>query len=147
MKVILIKDVPKIGKRLDIKEIPNGYAMNFLIPRGLAILASPAEIAKRDKEVQSQKDSKALEDSLVESHFTKAADETLIIKMQANSEGHLFSGITAKMICEKLFSERHIDIPEKAIILEHHIKSLGPHEISLKYKDLRKTLHILVEAM
>ncbi|MEN9582240.1 MAG: hypothetical protein RL641_194 [Candidatus Parcubacteria bacterium] len=145
MKVIFIKDLPKMGKRQDIKDMPDGYARNFLIPKGFAIAATPAEIAKRDREVQSVQQSKALEDNLVESHFKQAADETLVIKVQANDEGHLFSGITAKIISERLETERRIIIPEKAIALEHAIKQTGAHEIQLRYKDKKKILHILIE--
>jgi large subunit ribosomal protein L9 len=146
MKVIFIKDVPKMGKRLEVKDMPDGYARNFLLPKGLVVLATPAEIAKRDREVQSHEDTKRLEDHLVESHFQKAADETLIMKAQANDEGHLFSGITAKIICEKLEKDRHVVIPEKSIKLEHAIKAVGAYEVELHYKDKKKVLHILVEA-
>jgi large subunit ribosomal protein L9 len=146
MKVIFIKDLPKMGKRLELKDMPDGYARNFLIPKGYAIAATPAEIAKRDREVQSHEDKKHLEDSLVEANFKKAADETLIIKAHANSEGHLFSGITAKVICEHLLKDRRTAIPEKAVMLEHPIKTLGAHEIELKNKDKKMILHLLVEA-
>ena len=146
MKVIFIKDVPKMGRRLEVKDMPDGYARNFLIPKGLAVVATPAEIAKRDREVQSHEDAKRLEDNLVEAHFKMAADETLIIKAHANSEGHLFSGVTAKLICDHLEKDRHIVIPEKAIKLKHAIKSVGAYEIELSYKDKKKKLHILVQA-
>lgn len=146
MKVIFIKDLPKMGKRLELKDMPDGYARNFLIPKGYAIVATPAEIAKRDREVQATADKKNLEDSLVEANFKKAADETLIIKAHANSEGHLFSGITAKIICEHLSKDRRTEIPEKAVLLDHAIKTLGAHEITLQNKNKKLILHLLVEA-
>ncbi len=146
MKVIFIKDLPKMGKRLELKDMPDGYARNFLIPKGYAITATPAEIAKRDREVKTHLDIKSAEDSRVESNFKQAADETLIIKAPANSEGHLFSGITAKIISDHLKKDRHADVPEKAILLEHAIKSIGAHEVQLQNKNKKLILHILVEA-
>ncbi len=146
MKVIFVKDVPKMGRRLEVKDMPDGYARNFLIPKGLVVVATPTELAKRDREVQSHEDAKRLVDSLVESHFKKAADETLVLKAQANEEGHLFSGITTKIICDHLETDRHVIIPEKAIKLDHPIKSIGAYEIELTYKDKKRTLHVLVEA-
>ena len=146
MKVIFIKDVPKMGRRLEVKDMPDGYARNFLIPKGFVVAASAAELAKRDKEVNSRVEAKALEDSLVEAHFSKAADETLIIRVPTNDEGHLFSGITAKVICEHLEKDRHVVIPEKAIEIEHPIKAVGAYEITLHFKDKKKQLHILVQS-
>ncbi len=146
MKVIFIKDLPKMGKRLELKDMPDGYARNFLIPKGYAIAATPAEIAKRDKEVKSTQDKKQLEDSLVEANFKKAADETLIIKAHANGEGHLFSGVTAKIICEHLSKDRRVEIPEKSVLLEHAIKTVGAHEIQLNNKGKKLILHLLIEA-
>jgi large subunit ribosomal protein L9 len=145
MKVIFIKDVPKMGRRLEVKDMPDGYARNFLIPKGLVVAATPAEMAKRDREVQSREDSKALEDKLVEANFEHAADETLVIRMIANEEGHLFSAVTPRIIREHLENDRHVDLPEKAIVIEHPIKTVGPHVIQLQFKDHKKILHILVE--
>ncbi len=147
MKVIFIKDMPKVGKRLELKDIPDGYARNFLIPKGFAIPATTAEIARRDKEIKTHQELKKREDSLVEANFKQAADETLIIRTHANEEGHLFSGVTAKVICEHLAKDRQVEIPEKAIMLEHPIKTVGAHQVELKYKNEKKTLHILVEAV
>ncbi len=146
MKVIFIKDLPKMGKRLDLKEMPDGYARNFLIPKGFAIMATPAEIAKRDREVKAINDTKSAQTAEVESNFKNAADETLIIKAPANSDGHLFSGITTKIIAEHLKADRGAIVPEKAILLEHAIKSVGPHEVELQNKNKKLKLHILVEA-
>ena len=145
MKVIFIKDLPKMGKRLEVRDMPDGYARNFLIPKGFVVVATPAEIAKRDREVQSHVDTKKLEDSLVQSHFKTAADETLVIRAHANEEGHLFSGISTKIIVDLLEKERRIVIPEKAIMLEHPIKALGAYEIPLRYKEKNIVLHVLVE--
>jgi large subunit ribosomal protein L9 len=145
MKVILQKDVPKIGQRLAIKEVPDGYAVNFLIPKGLAIAATAENLAKRDKEVSSREDAKALESKLVEAHFNKAADEALVISAPANEQGHLFKAVTTKMIVNLLSEKRNISIPESALVLEHPIKAVGPYEIPLVYKNQKKTLHVLIE--
>lgn len=135
-----------MGRRQDVKDMPDGYARNFLIPKGYAVAATPSEVAKRDREVKAREDAKAQDDYTVASHFQKAADETLIIKAHANAEGHLFSGVTAKMLSEHLAKDRGVTIPEKAIILEHAIKSVGPHEIELRYKDKKKILHLLIKS-
>lgn len=146
MKIILTKDVKKVGQKHEIKEVPDGYALNFLIPNKMAIIATNDAIEKRNREVKQHEDKIALESKLVETHFSNAADETLVIKAHANEEGHLFSGITAKVIREHLSLNRHIEIPEKAIYIEHPIKAVGPHTAELEYSGKKKTLHIVVES-
>src|SRR5258706_11763125 len=117
MKVILKKDVSKVGQRLDVKDVPDGYAFNFLIPNGLAIPATKDNLVLRDREVAMREETKATESKLVAAHFKKVGDEALVIKVPANDQGHLFKAVTAKTISEELKSRRDISLPEEAIIL------------------------------
>src|SRR6187551_2975727 len=93
MKVILIKDIPKIGKRHDVKEISDGYAVNFLFPKKLAEPATPkrmAEIAKMKQNVEIQKE---IRDDLLIKNLNALKDVTISLKKKTNESGHLFSGI------------------------------------------------------
>ena len=145
MRIILKKDVSKVGQRLDVKEVPDGYASNFLIPNGLAIPATKENLAMRDREVATREETKNKELELVKAHFKKVGDEALVIEVPANDQGHLFKAVTAKTISQELKARRDIDLPEEAIILTEPIKSLGPHEVTLSYKDKKQKLHLLVE--
>ncbi len=145
MKVILTKDVPKVGQRGNVKNVPDGYAVNLLIPKGLAVAATAENLARHEKEMASRNEARALEAKLVEAHFTKAGDEVLVISAPANEQGHLFKAVNAKVIAAELDKKRNVSLPESAIVLDAPIKSVGPHTVQLHLKDKKQVLHILIE--
>src|SRR3989344_4543136 len=102
MKIVLLKDVPKIGKKHEVKEINDGYARNFLIPKNLAAEASPAKL----KEVDELKKKIALEKNMQAEAIRKSLKAIdgleLMMKGKAGETGHLFSAIHKKEILEKM---------------------------------------------
>ena len=73
-------------------------------------------------------------------------DEALVISAPANEQGHLFKSVTAKTIAQSLSEKRGVEIPESAIAVDAPIKSVGPHEVMLSYKNKKQVLHLLIEA-
>ncbi len=145
MKVILLKDVPKLGRKYDIKEVNDGYALNFLIPQKMVELATPGKLAeaeKKKKEFQIEKNQK--EESLVAA-LKQVAGLELVIKVKASEKGHLFSSVHKKDIAEKMKRDYQVDIAEEAIILDEPIKSLGEFEILVKIKDKKTSFKLIVE--
>lgn len=130
MKVILIKDVARLGRRLAVKEVPAGHAQNFLIPRKLAIPATPENMKRLSAEVTKHaKDTEESEKSFREA-LAKLGTETVTYSTEANEKGHLFKGVNARDIAEKL-SGAGFSITEEDIELPHPLKSVGAHEVSL----------------
>ena len=145
MKVIFLKDVPRIGKKHDLKEINDGYAINFLFPRGLAEMATPANIAileKRKKEIVIQKE---MEEKLLDNNLNEIKGKTIVIKGKANEKGSLFSAIHKKEIIETMLKDNKIEIKEEFIILEKPIKELGEFEIPIQIKNKKSSFKLLVE--
>ena len=102
MKVILLKDVKKVGKADEIKEVSDGYARNFLIPQKLAVAASPANMKAYEREMQKRADrEKALKE---EAEKTAAAlkDVTLEFELSQGAGGHVFGTISSKQIAQAL---------------------------------------------
>ena len=132
MKIILLKDIPKIGNKFDIKNVSDGYALNFLIPNKLAEFAA----FKKIKEIETMKLRYKDEDKLQEDLFIKNMKALNGIKIymeeKANEKGHLFGGIHKEEIAVELKKQRHIDIKPKYIQLEHLIKEIGEFDISVK---------------
>ncbi|OGI84368.1 50S ribosomal protein L9, partial [Candidatus Nomurabacteria bacterium RIFCSPLOWO2_01_FULL_37_49] len=98
MKVIFLHDVPRVGKKYDIKEVNDGYAMNFLLPRKLAQAATPkavAELEIRKKEVMIERE---VQEDLLMKNLEEIKGKTITIKGKANEQGHLFSAIHKKEI-------------------------------------------------
>lgn len=132
MNVIFIKDLKGQGKVGDRKNISDGYAKNFLIPKGYAIEATAANIndlkGKKDSEAykkeQDIKSAEALKKAL--------ADLTVIIKSKTGESGKLFGSITSKDISEELKKQHNIDIDKKKIILPDGIKATGVFNVDIK---------------
>ncbi|MFH1201010.1 MAG: 50S ribosomal protein L9 [bacterium] len=134
MKVIFLQDVPRVGKKYDIKEVNDGYAMNFLLPRKLAEMATPKAITLLEmcqKEIVIERE---VQESLLLKNLEEIKDKTIIIKAKADEKGHLFSGIKSKEIVEEMKTQHHADIAEEFIVLEKPIKEIGEFEIPIEIK-------------
>lgn len=144
MKVIFLKDVPRVGKRNDVKEVNDGYAMNFLIPKKLAELATTKAI----NALEQQKKEMILERTMAEQALMKIMneikDKEVTIKGKANEIGHLFSAIHKKEIVEALKREHKIEINEDFLDLEKPLKETGEFEVTVKVKDKKTTFKVIV---
>ena len=144
MEVILLQDVPKVGKRYQAVTVSEGYAVNFLIPRGLAKAATAS--AKKELEVRNAKREhgmKAEESKIVES-IAAANGKTITIRRKASDEGHLFAALHADAVSAEIYDQLGVSLPEALCCIDH-IKSLGTYEIDLVWKDTKGKLTLLVE--
>ncbi|OGG92775.1 50S ribosomal protein L9 [Candidatus Kaiserbacteria bacterium RIFOXYD1_FULL_47_14] len=145
MKVILIKDVKGMGRAHEEIEAKDGYALNFLIPKGLAISATP--VAKREAETRRKQfvDRTELDAALLAQNIASLADAHLVIKVKANEKGHLYDAVGETEI-RMAAKEAHIDLPEDAIKLEKPIKELGTFDIPVATADAFGKFSITIEA-
>lgn len=131
MKVIFLKDVPKVGNRYDVKEFSDGYANNVLINKGLAIRATPAELAKIDEMRANNDKIKEMEKEEFNLLIEKAKDVAITLSAKANEKGHLFSALNKKSVVEALSKATGMHVEEKDVDLGH-IKDLGEHIVTIK---------------
>ena len=146
MKVILTKDIEKVGSFGEVINVKDGYAKNFLLPSGMAIISTPGNI----KQMELVKKSKIK----VEAKSIKEANDIaeqlnglkLIFKVKSSPEGKMYGSITNKDIADKILSFKKIEIDRKKIDIEDTIKEIGSYEIAIKlYKDVRCTINAIVE--
>jgi len=131
MKVILLKDVGGVGRSGTVVEVADGYAMNFLIGRGMAEQATPKKLAHHEKHLaEAFATKKAGEEKLAKAiqAFEGARVE---IKVRATEKGGLFKSIGSKEVVAALAEQKNVHIPEEAIQIEHPIKQVGEHSIHL----------------
>jgi len=144
MKVILLKDVEKLGKKFEIKEVKNGYARNFLIPRGLAKLATKEVLVRLEiqKEIQEKK---AEEDLQKTQELASTIDDLEVaISVKTGQEGQLFESINAQRISEKL-KEMGFEIKKTQIELPEPIKEIGEFPIKIKLEhNLEVEIRVIV---
>ncbi len=145
MRVIFLHDVPRVGRKYDIKEVNDGYAMNFLLPRRLVETATPkavAELERRKKEIVVERE---VQEDLLMKNLEEIKGKTITIKAKADEKGHLFSAIHEKTIVEVMSKEHHAQISEEFIVLEKPIKTIGEFEIPIEVKDKKSSFKLIVE--
>jgi len=133
MRVILLQDVENLGKKYEIKEVKNGYARNFLIPKGLAKLAT--EEALKWLETQKEIEAKKAEEELkkIQAIATAIDGQEVIIPVKIGEEGQFFESITSQKISEKL-KEIGFEIKKTQIDLVELIKELGEFPVKIKFE-------------
>jgi len=146
MKVLLLKNVAKVGRQYQVKEISDGYARNFLIPRGFAEPVTSQNMKKvealKSKHTESLEAKKAAAQELIE----KLADTTLVIKVKANGEGHLFASVNEAVISKELDEQHHVTVPSDHIKLPEPIKEVGEYTVEISSEDSKGSIKLKVEA-
>ncbi len=132
MKVILKQDVKGLGKKEDMVNVSDGYARNFLFPRGLAAEASASNINVMNTKKEAEKTKKNRELAQAKELAAKLKETVVVIKSKSGENGKLFGSITSKDISDKLKSDFSLDIDKKKIVLPDPIKALGTTEVEVK---------------
>ena len=145
MKVVLLKDVKKIGRKFEEKDVSSGYATNFLIPKGLAAPASSSIAKQALAQKETVQISKDQERQQTEENISKLSDTTIKIKVKANEQGHLFEKITAQKLSALVKREVGIEINPGHFNLEAPIKETGTHEVSVSFGELETKFKLGVE--
>ena len=133
VQLILREDVHRLGEAGDLVSVKPGYARNYLVPQGKAILATVGRVKELDhqKRVISERLAKEVAD--LEAVKQRMASVVLEFSAQAGDEGKLFGSITAQQIGEQL-AEKGFEIDRRKIELDEPIKALGEHEVPVKLR-------------
>ena len=132
MKVILLEDVKKLGKKDEIIEVRSGYARNFLIPNKKAIVADNVNLNKLEGKKSKENHIKELSLEHAKEIKKIIEKETLVIKAKKGKDDRLFGTITNSEISKELKKKYDIDIDRKKIIVENPIKIVGEYIITIK---------------
>jgi large subunit ribosomal protein L9 len=132
MKIVLRADVATVGKKGDILDVADGFARNYLVPKGLAIRATAGAEAqagamRRSRDLKDAKDRGAAEE------VAKALVPAVItVKAKAGSEGRLFGSVTASDVAEAVQAQTGIELDRRRLHLDEPIKSVGVHQVPVK---------------
>jgi large subunit ribosomal protein L9 len=132
MKVILSKDIKGTGAKGDVINVSDGFARNYLFPRGLAVEATDGNLnaVKQHKDAEARR--KAVSEQSAREIAGRIKGITLEIRAKAGEGGRLFGSVTGKEIAEALLEQHHIEIDKKKIEIDEPIKTVGAHEVRLK---------------
>ena len=144
MKILLIKDVKGLGKAGEIKNAKDGYARNYLIPKGFAKLATPEVIREWEEEQKRKEEKLKAEIEKLNKLKEKIENTKIVIKHKLGANGQLYGAITNKEVAEKL-EEKGIEIDKKHIEM-NQIKSVGEYEVDIKLgHGIHAKLQLIVE--
>lgn len=145
MKVIFLKDVPRVGRKNEVKEVNDGYALNFLLPNKLAIKGSPEAIKQLELKQKGIIVEKQVQKDLLIKNLKELEGKIIIFKEKANEKGHLFKSIHSKEIVSELKKQHHIDIDESIIKLDKPIKEIGKVEVPIEINEIKSFLSLEIQ--
>lgn len=145
MKVIFLKDVPRVGRKYDVKDVNDGYALNFLLPRKLVELATAKSIADIELKKKTIEIEREVQADLLSKNLEEIKGKTLVMKAKTDEKGHLFKGIHSKEITEEMHKQHHAEISPEFIVLEKPIKEAGEHEIQISIAGKKSSFKLVIE--
>ncbi|HCO96777.1 MAG TPA: 50S ribosomal protein L9 [Phycisphaerales bacterium] len=144
MKVLLCEDIDKLGWLGDVVEVNNGYARNYLLPQGLAKVANEASIRAIAEEKARRAEQRKLEGKRLEEAVKAIEGAEAVVAAKANEQGHLFGSVSAREIAANL-REQGFEVRDEIVQLSEHIKDIGTHPVTLKFRDdLTATVNVVV---
>lgn len=145
MKVIFLKDVKGKGKKGEVKDVPVGYANNYLFKNNLAEEATPGNLRKLNAQKKKEAEREQEEKSTAEQLKGKLKETTVLIKAKSGEGGRLFGSITSKQIADELKKTHKLDVDRRKIELKDPIRSLGHHKVPVKlHHEVNGTINVHV---
>ena len=147
MRIVLRDDVDNLGKKGDLVDVADGYARNYLVPRGLALKASAgsqkqADAMRRNREARERRDREG-----AQALAAQFEGRTISIKARAGGEGRLFGSVTSADIADAVLKQTGAELDRRKLDLEEPLKELGGADVSVRlHPDVVATIHVEVEA-
>jgi large subunit ribosomal protein L9 len=131
MKVILQKSVERLGDPGDVADVADGYARNFLIPRGLAVRAEKGAVRHAESLARAHQSRTTAQKGEYEAVASRIIQTPVVVTARAGEEGRLFGSVTAADIAEALSSQAGVSVDRRDVHLEEPIRSVGTHEVTV----------------
>lgn len=147
MRVIFLEDVPYVARTGDIKEVKNGYARNYLIPKSLAVAATSQELGRLEsiRKVGLERQSKLKEGAQALADRIENTD--VVLKMRSGPNGRLYGAVTNTMVAQELSALMDMEFDRRDVILGDTIHELGNFQAKVRlYTEVTANINLLVEA-
>ncbi len=146
MKVILKQDIPKVGGKYDILDISDGYALNFLIPKGLAEVATKDKVVDLETMKAKKLEKKKEEEDLWKKELEKINGKSFEIVAKVNEKGNLFAGLNPEDIIENINKQIGSSFKAEHLVENDAVKKVGEYQLSLKLEDKEVKFTLVVKA-
>lgn len=147
MKVVLLADVRKVGKKYDVVEVSNGHALNLLIPQKKAILATEGKIKWAVEAKKNNVTEKEVQANLLEMNVESIKSAVVTMTEKVNDKGHLFAGIHKDELLKALLEQTKIAIDPDFVLMDKPIKEVGEHMIPVVSGKVKTEFKLVVVAM
>ena len=144
--MIFLKDVARVGQHGTMKEVADGYALNFLIPRGLAIQATPDKVASHLAAQKREGEAKEQQNKMISEAVHSLKGIRIEMSAKATEKGGLFKSITAADIGKAVQEQRKVSIPLETIVLAKPIKETGEHAIRIAFGEVKVEIILAIVA-
>jgi len=145
MKIILNQDVSKVGKKYEVKNVADGHALNFLIPRGLAMAATAGALKKLEIAKTMVAVEKKVQEDLLLKNLKSLDGAKIEISEKANDKGHLFAGLHKEQIIPEIKKQTGLDVLPEFLILDKPIKEIGEQIIEVKVQNKTAKFTLIVK--
>jgi large subunit ribosomal protein L9 len=132
VRVILRADVERVGKKGDVLDVADGYARNFLVPRGLALQASDGAIAQAQAMRRSRDVRDAADRTAAEEIARQLVPQVITLSARAGAGGRLFGSITTTDVVDAVQAQTGLSIDRRKVHLEEPIRDVGTHRVNVK---------------
>ena len=139
MKIILRADVDRLGNKGDLLDVADGYARNYLLPRGLAFAATTGALAQAESMREARNRRDAADRESAEALRDRLSSSAVRIPAQSGTDGRLFGSVTAADVADAVIAQLGVELDRKRLHLDEPIRALGVHDVTLR-------LHPEVEA-
>lgn len=147
MKVILTQDVKNLGKEGDVKDVSDGYARNYLIPRGLVVEATKANLKEKEDQATRLQKQKDREKTEAQALYNRINGKSITITARSGGGDKLFGAVTSKEIADALNKQFKVKLDKKKVDLGEPIKHLGEYPVKIKiYPQIQAEITVRVEA-
>lgn len=148
MKVILKQDVKNIGKKDEIHEVSDGYARNFLFPRGLAAVADAGALNVARTKVEAKAHHEAEARAAAQALADKIKDKTVVVKVKGGASGKLYGKVTSKDVADALSKLIGADVDKKKVEMQSNIKEFGNYDATVRlYQGVTANFKVKVEEL
>lgn len=144
MKVILLQDIAKVGRKYEVKDVADGYAANALIPQGKAETATPAALRRLTKIKAEEQAKKETIEALIAAEVGKVNGEEVIISRPVNEQGHLFAAVHEADIAKAILDTYKVSFEPRHIKLEGALKKIGSERVHIQVGDKKGAITVTI---
>jgi len=145
MEVLLLEDLPGVGKKNDLLIVGDGYAMNKLLPSRMALVATPTVRRRYAEQIRRRAEEKVAETAAAQAGGTKLEGKTVTIPKKATKTGKLYAAVSEKLIAEEILKQLSVEVKPEAVTVAEPIKALGTHAVVITLSGIAHPITIEVE--